>query len=71
MIKLVVTLKTRIKETSNVFLPDCIKLSLNSSKNKKMCYFRGSRFYFKIVFFKINQVNPMIKLVVTSKLIIK
>ena len=24
-----------------IFLPDCIKSSLNSSKNEEMCYFRG------------------------------
>ena len=47
MIKLVVTLKTRIKETSNDFLPHCIKSSLNSSKKRKCviledCIFQNS-----------------------------
>jgi hypothetical protein len=41
MIKLVVTLKTRIKEISNDFSIQLQKIFFNSPKNKEMFYSRG------------------------------
>ena len=44
MITFIGTSKVRrqvYKKLQMIFLPNCIKSSLNSSKNKEMCYYRG------------------------------